>query len=323
MAGSSPLQKENFKELITPGLRAAFFERLESRRQRSRRYEIFGQATTTKAQETTTSTGALDASVASWQFRKHGRVQYAGLERGFPKTWNPVAFAKGIQVDRELVDDLIESDHPIPRDLASQPVAIADALEVFAEKVAAEVFNYAFTDSGTTPAGFGIAGPDGVGLLSTAHPLGPASSLTYSNELSLALTPDNLDTAIRALEDVPDDNGEPIGNDGEYWLIVPKALRRTATVINESELVTGSPNNDVNTMRGAVSRIIDWPALTDPTAWFVVKPDRMKEHLLWMDRIAPDFFSEKDDDTQIYRWGVYTRFDRGFDDWKWIVGSKP
>lgn len=321
MAGSSPLQKENFKELITPGLKAAFFETLEARKKLAKRYEIFGTDSTTRSTETTASTGALDAR--NWNFRKHGRVQRAGLERGFPKTWNPIPFAQAIDVDRELVDDLLESNHPIPRDLAQRPVAIADALEIFCENVAAEVFNYAFTDSGTTPNGFSIAGPDGVGLVSTAHPLGPNNSATQSNEFTLELTADNLDTVVTATEDFTDDNGNRIGLDGDRWLIVPKALRRRAEAIVNSELEPGTANNTINTMRDSVSKIITWPALTDPTAWFVVEPVRMKQHLIWLDRVLPDFFSEKDNDTQQYSWGVYCRFDRGYDDWKWIAGSKP
>lgn len=316
---SSPLQKGNFKEHFTPILKHVWSESLADKKKNSKRYEIFGSDTMTSHSQKTSAMGSMDPR--DWNFRKHGRVQYAGLEPGFTKEWKPVEFAKGIQVDRALVDDIIDGTGQIPKDLSRTPQALAEAFEVFCETVAAEIFNFAFTDAGTTPNGFNIAGPDGVGLVSTAHPLGPNNSATQSNEHTLALTPDNLDTVCIAMENVTDDVGTKLGLTPTH-LLVPTALRRKAREILESDKDPNNANNTVNTLSRSLELIV-WPYLTDATAWFVLDMGRAKQHLLWIDRVKVELASAKDDDTQIYKWLVYARFDRGFDDWKWIQGAKP
>lgn len=317
---SAPLMKGNFKELITPGLRKSFYDGIEERRKLSKRHLLFGEGTLDRHSEKTVGVGAMSPS--NFNFKKHGRTQYSGLEQGFAKTWSAEKFKGGMQVDRDLIEDLLETDAPIPRSLTEQPKAIGDALEIFYEQAAAEVFNYAFTDSGTTPNGFGIAGPDGVGLVSAAHPLSPTNSATQSNEFALDLSVDNLDTVVVAMEAFTDDQGNRIGVTPDTLVVAP-GLRRRARTILESVLEPGHANNDKNVVGDYITNVVVWPYLTDSNAWFVVDSTRAKRHLMWLDRVKPQWAGDLDEDTDTYRWQVRFRFDRGFDDWRWVAGSNP
>lgn len=46
----------------------------------------------------------------------------------------------------------------------------------------------------------------------------------------------------------------------------------------------------------------------------------MKMFLKWFDRIPVEFNKDKDFDTYVSKWSVYTRYSYGFSDWKWIYG---
>jgi hypothetical protein len=317
---SAPLRKGSFAELITPVLRSSFYEGMEERAKQSKRTMLYGDGTLTRHKETTVGIGNM--STSNFRFKGIGRTQYSGLEQGFAKDWIAEKFKGGIQVDRDLIEDLLDDSAPIPRSLTENPRAVGDALEIFCEQVAAEPFNYAFTDSGTTPNGFGIAGPDGVGLCSTAHPLSPTNATTQSNEYTLDLTVDNLDTVMVGMAGITDDQGNKIGIVGDT-LVVPYALRRRGLTIVQSELEPGHANNDANVVGNGIQNVIVWPYLTDSNAWFVVDSTRMKRHLLWLNRTTPQWAGDLDEDTDTYRWSVRYRFDRGFDDWKWIAGSNP
>lgn len=317
---SAPLRKGNFNELITPALRASFYEGLEARAALGKRKLLFGQGTLSRHKETTVGIGNMPTS--NFNFKKHGRTQYSGLEQGFSKDWIAEKFKGGIQVDRDLIEDLLDNNAPIPRSLTENPKAVGDALEVFCEQVAAEIFNYAFTDSGTTPNGFSIAGPDAVGLCSTAHPLSPTNASTQSNEYTYDLTVDNLDTVVVAMEGTTDDQGNRIGVVPDT-LLVPPGLRRKARTIVESVNEPGHANNDKNVVGDYIQNVIVWPYLTDSNAWFVLDSQRAQRHLLWLDRTRPQWVGDVDEDTDTYRWSVRYRFDRGFDDWKWVAGSNP
>lgn len=311
------MTKGNFKEAVTPGLKRSFYTTLEKYRAKAKRTEIFGQDSSVQHKETTFGYGSMGAD--GWSLGDQGQIQYESIDRGYAKEWTHYEFGRGIQVKRSFVDDLLDSGAPIPRQLTDQPGALAIGLEKLMEKAAVEVFNNAFTDSGVTALGFDIAGPDAVGLCSAAHPHGPNNSATQSNEGTLALSAANLEATVVLMQQFTDDKGDPEGVMPDT-LVVPLGLRQTARQILESQGMPGTANNDKNVP--SISKLIVWDGLSDANDWFVIDSEMAKRHLLFIDRVSPEFFSAKDDDRQVYKWGTYARFTRGWDNWKWVYGQK-
>ena len=52
----------------------------------------------------------------------------------------------------------------------------------------------------------------------------------------------------------------------------------------------------------------------------MVDSKKMKEYLLWVDRIAPDIETTRDFETKMFKQSIYSRFGYGFTDWRFIFG---
>ena len=89
----------------------------------------------------------------------------------------------------------------------------------------------------------------------------------------------------------------------------------------KSEKEAGHANNDINATQ--ITKVVVWKYLTDTNAWFVIDSNRAKRHALWMERTLPDWGSNYNRSTHNFEWDVYTRFTRGWDDYKWIYGQNP
>lgn len=311
---------ENWPKLLLPGLRKIWHTRLRSREATYRASQIYTPQTSQRAFEEYQGIGEVGSD--GWnEFEKLRRVPYGGMEPGFPVQIRHKTFAKGLMVERELLEDNLYPDAGIPRSVNQRVEKLADSAAVFREKAAASVFVNAFTDSGLDQAGFSVAGPDGVGLVSTAHPLSPSNSATQSNEFTLTLTGANLSTVKGAMQAWTDDKGDLVSVMPDT-LLVPPALEDTARTINESSLKPGGGDNDINPHKGRWN-IIVWPYLTDTNAWFVIDSVLKDEHLIWLDRVKPEFQGVEDFDTIIAKYRGYQRFSYGWDTWQWIAGSNP
>jgi phage major head subunit gpT-like protein len=319
-AAPVPTSSEQWPTLLLPGLRKAWTEGLTEDDPTFKRTSIFPMDSSSRAKETFQGIGELGAD--AWnQFDKAGRVPYEGLNALYPYELVHRRFAMGMMVERELQDDLLYAELPIPRDVTERAAALGRSAAIHRERSAAALFNNAFTDSGLDAEGFSVAGPDAVGLVSTAHKRSPSDSTTQSNEFTLALSGDNLNTVRLAMNLWTDDRGN-LAPSNPTTLLVPPALETTARVINESDRDPTSANNAINPERGRWN-IVVWHWLTDTNAWFVIDEAKKRQQLVWLNRIAPEFASERDFDTLVAKYRGYYRFSRGWSHWKWIAGSNP
>ena len=311
---------ENWANLLTPGLRMVFRTRMRAREELYKRTAIFPTDTSQRAFEDFQGVGEL--STKGWdEFELTGRVPYDAPDPWYKTRLEHREFAKGISVKRKLMDDNLYPGAPIPRTITQRVEILADSAALYREKSAAEVFINAFTDTGVDSAGFPVAGADGVGLVSTAHPLGPSNAATQSNEFTLALTAANLQTVKLAMREFTDDTGEMIASHPDT-LVIPPELEETAWQINMCPTEVGTANNTPNIQRGRWN-IVVWDYLTDANAWFVLDSALKGQHLMWLDRIMPEFNAEMNKDTMIGEWVAYMRFSRGWDAWQWLSGSNP
>jgi hypothetical protein len=311
---------ENWPTLLAPGLRKIFHTRLRARDELFKRTQIFPIDTSQRAYEDYQGIGELGSE--GWnEFERTGRVPYGGFEPGWKTRLEHREFAKGLVVQRKLLDDTMYPQSGIPTSINQRVEKLADSAAVHREKSAAAVFNYAFTDSGNDPEGYPVAGADGVGLVSTAHPASPTNPATQSNEFTLALNATNLKTVALAMRKFTDDKGELTAIHPDT-LLVPPELEDDALVMINTAQVPGSGNNDVNTLRGRY-KVVAWDYLTDSNAWFLLDSVLKSQHLVWLDRVLPEFQSTEDFDTLQAKYRGYYRFSRGFDAWQWIAGSNP
>lgn len=310
-----PDRHAHWSELLTPQLTEAFFIGFsdEGRRQ-SMVQSVYGVRTSQRAFEEHLGVGQFSSE--GWNFDDTGRVQYDARRKGHLARFTHVEFAKGFLVERKLIDDNLTD---IPLDDAR---ALGDSAFRKREKGAASVFTNAFTDSGTNDDGLAIAGPDGVGLCSTAHPLSADEpGTTQSNEGTLALSAANLSTTRQLHMALTDDRGD-LMNVMPTDLLVPPELEDSAAIAVSSSLDPASANNAINPQAGRWTPMV-WHYLTDANAWFTMDAARRRRSLLWYDRVSLEFDRESDFDTLQAKYRAYMRYSYGWRDWAWLYGQNP
>jgi hypothetical protein len=306
-----PLTSGNFSDLLKPGLKRVFD--LAMSRPRPMMEMLFGQEASTRYEEQYQGMGA-QGLVPPFE----GTVPYHDFDANYRTDIRNYEFAMGMQVERRLVDD---DQYAQIRRRASN---MADSFNTSIETDAASVFTNGFTDSGTNRMGASTNGGDGVGLLSAAHPHSPANSnSTQSNEGTLALTIDNLDTTRQAMRNFTDDKDQLLGISPDL-LLVPPELERTATQLVSERAIyePGSAQYDLNIFSGRFRPVV-WDRLTDSNAWFLIDSTLMKQHLIWQWRIRPEFAEAEDFDGLTAKFRGYMRYGIGWTDWRWIYGQNP
>jgi phage major head subunit gpT-like protein len=306
-----PLTSGNFADLLKPVLKDVFD--IAMSRPRPMMEMLFGVESSTRFEEQYQGLGAQGLVPAF-----DGTVPYFDFDAGYRTDIRNYEFAMGLQIERRLADDDMTGN------IRRRAQTMADSFNVTIEQDAANVFINAFTDSGTNRMGASTNGADGVALLSTAHPYSPANTgNTQSNEGTLALTIDNLDTTRQNMRNITDDKGLLLGVNPNV-LLVPPELERTATQLVSERAVyePGSAQYDVNMFSGRFRPVV-WDRLTDSNAWFLIDETLMKQHLIWQWRIRPEFAQADDFDGLTAKYRGYMRYGIGWTDWKWIFGQNP
>ena len=173
------------------------------------------------------------------------------------KTYNMLTFASGVELTKEFFDD---NRHNV----YEQTVAdFANKARIGRDDNAFKLFNEGF-DSQKTADGSYIFADDHTTL----------GNDTVDNKGTAALSESSLNDAITALIEQKDQAGEVMGNMPET-LVVPPALFKTACEIVESELKSGTADNDMNVYSSkyniyvATSPRLGAAAGGSDTAWFL------------------------------------------------------
>lgn len=176
---------------------------------------------------------------------------------------------------------------------------------------AAQVFNRAFT------AGTGVTGrvrvtpyADGSPLASVSHPRADGGTAqSNASSTSIPLTESNLEVGRIALLNQLQDDGVPMMAPGQLYLVVPINLEKTARIITESQLRSGTGNNDVNIYSGGAVKVLssNWldsgnsgSSVGSNTAWFLTAPNVSKLAVVLSSGPELDFLKDKDTKSGIF-----------------------
>lgn len=235
-----------------------------------------------------------------------GTIPYGDFSMQYRVSYSHREWVKGIKIERKLVeDDLYNVINSRPRQLAM----IARRTR---EKHGASLFNNAFNTSI-------FAGADTLSLCNTAHTW-VGTSTTVGNSGTSALSTTALE-ATRLLGMNLTDETDNLMDVMYDTIIVPPSLEEQANICVKTEKQVDSANNNINWAQGRY-KVLVWNRLSDTNNWFMVDSKYMKLFLKWFDRIPTEFNKDKDFDTYLAKWSVYTRYSFGFSDWRWIFGSQ-
>lgn len=306
---------DHWSQLIDPRMREAFFLGFSGGdRRQSMIPNLFNVQSSQTADEKVLGIGGIGST--GWNFEDLGRVAYTEPVKGFEETFAHHEFARGVTVERKLIDDNRIAG---ALDAAGN---LGDSAFRLREKAGANVFNNAFsaaTSETLDDYGTDATGPDGVALCSDAHDTSPQDTANLVNEGTLALSKANVSTTRQLHMALTDMNGDLL-NVMPDELLVPPELEDTALEIVRSQLDPTSANNAINPQAGRFT-VTTWHYLTDATAWFMLDSGLRRQHLRWYDRIGLEFGREQDFDTFIGKWRAYMRFSLGFTDWRFIYGQ--
>ena len=192
--------------------------------------------------------------------------------------------------------------------------ALARSMAATKEIKAATILNNATTE--------GVyAGGDGVSLLSTSH---PTQSGNQSNTLATAadLSETSLESLLIQIADMKDERGLRIAAQGTM-LIIPTAYTFTAERLLETQLRTGTADNDINAIRSGGYLPQGYHImrrLTDSDQFFI-KTD-VPDGLKMFQRSPLKKGVEGDFETGNVRYKVRERYSFGFTDWRGIFGTE-
>jgi len=185
---------------------------------------VFNQMTSDKAQETLEEF----AGIGAWEARNELQDFAEGQpESVYANTFINSELAKGVTISGRFFDD-------------DQHNMVSLIIKDFAARGKAAQNKDAFSVYRT---GFTTTYGDGVALFSDSHPLTTAG--TADNKLTAKLAEASLETAIIQLAEIKERDGVQLGRQ-PFCLLVPTYLYKKASIITQSELRSGTANNDMN-----------------------------------------------------------------------------
>ncbi len=288
----------NFAELLWPGIKEIYGTRYDMA---PTMYTEFMDVQTSKQafEKVQGLTGFPLAAV-----KEQGQeAVFSQMFQGFQQEYLHLTYSIGAVVTREMVeDDLYNQISQIPR-------LLAESMRQTEEIVATNVLNNAFATTG----------PDGVALISSAHPLvGSGATGTNTPTNAADLTQTSLEQGIIDVKDFRDDQSLRLNTSVEK-LVTGRSYFFTARKILETQYETTTANNDVNVISNMSIKPVTTNFITDQDAWFLMTDNPSK--LKFFRRRAAEIQKDNDFNTDNLKVKTSTRFSTGFDDWRCIYGT--
>jgi hypothetical protein len=195
--------------------------------------------------------------------------------------------------------------------------ALAKSMANTKEVKGADVLNNAFSSS--------FLGGDGKSLIASDHPLAGGGSAANRASTMADLNEASLEDAFIDISTFTDDRGLIISVQADK-IIVPPQLVFVADRILNSQLRTGTADNDINAIRNTGVMPGGYSVnhyLTDPDAYFILTSvNSAGEGLKMFQRSPMETSMEPDFSTGNIRYKARERYSFGFSDWRGIFGSQ-
>jgi hypothetical protein len=290
------------KELL-PGLNALFG--LEYATYGEQHKEIYETETSERSFEEETKLSGFSAAAVK---NEGAPIAYDNAQEAFTARYTHVTIAQGFSLTEEAIEDNLYDSLS-----ARYTKALARSMAYTKQVRAASVLNNGFSAS--------FPGGDGVALFATNHPL--VSGGVNSNEPATPsdLNETSLEAAVIQIAQWTDERGLLIAAKPKK-LIVPPQLQFVATRLLETELRTGTADNDINALKNNGSIPEGYTVnnyLTEPNAWFLTTdvPNGMKHFV----RTPLSNSMDGDFDTGNVRYKSRERYSFGFSDPLGMFGS--
>jgi hypothetical protein len=265
---------------------------------------LFDVKGSTKATEQAVAVGSVP--IDQWDlYEDKGQVAHVDVDQGYPTTFTHVEKPVRFNVLKKHIDD--ENIDAVNDTMISIGISAAQRREYDA----ASVFNNAFDDN--------FAGPDALGLCSTAHPYGPDNTgQTHGNEGTTAFAYTAITSTRVLMRQFVDSQGLPNPRIGSLALI-PEDLENTAIEIFDATNKPGTADNDASAARGINYQV--WEYLTDANNWFLLDTTWTRQFLRWYNR-KPLEMMQIDETTTYITYEFYMRYSYGWTDWRWLYGHQ-
>ena len=195
--------------------------------------------------------------------------------------------------------------------------ALAKSMANTKEVKGADILNNAFSSSFT--------GGDGVSLINTAHPLSGGGTAANRATSMADLNETSLEDALIDIGGFTDDRGLTISVQASK-MVVPSELVFVADRILNSQLRTGTSDNDLNAIKNTGVLSGGYSVnhyLTDPDAFFILTSvTDQGDGLKMFQRSGMETSMEPDFSTGNIRYKARERYSFGFSDWRGIYGSQ-
>ena len=297
------MNRASFAKMLEPGLNTLFG--LEYDRYPEEYAAVFESNTSQKAFEE----DVLLQGFASAPTKTEGAaVSYDAASQQWTARYQHETIALAFSITEEA-----EEDGQYGSIASRYTKALARSMASTKEIKAANVLNNAQAGAFT--------GGDGVTLLSASH---PTTGGVQSNVLATAadLSETSLESVLIQISDMKDDRGLRIAAQGTQ-LVIPTAYQFVAERLLESNLRTGTADNDINAVKSGGYLPKGYHVmrrLSDADAWFIQTdvPDGLK----MFQRSPMKKGMEGDFETGNVRYKVRERYSFGFTDWRGIFGSE-
>ncbi len=290
---------EQFGNLLDPGLRKIFMDEYDM--PDTLQDQLYGVEKSSKASEYDYGIGGI-GDMQEFD----GTIPYTDFEGQYKISYTHKEWVNGMKVERKLWDD---DQYSI---INKRPRSLALSAKRTREKHAASVFNSAFNTSV-------FAGGDEKALCASDHSR-EGTSTEQSNVGTSALSATSLSSARLAMRKFRDDTDNLITARGDL-LLVPPEKEQVAYEITQSDGKVDTADNNKNFLKSLNYKVMVWDFLEDTDNWFLIDSRYAKLFLKWFDRIGTEFNKDKDFDTYVAKWSVYTRYSFGFSDWTWVYGN--
>lgn len=242
----------------------------------------------------------------------NGKLTYLSIAPGYYFKIEPKEFGAGINAERKLIDDKKYSA------LDGRAKGLMQACNRTREKWAVRVWDLAFSSAFDF-----MNSEENLSLCNSSHTTKSGTSTTsgFNNSGTTKFSKLAVATTRLAMRLFRDDISERIEISDNLALIVPDAIADDAYELNKTRSGMDSGEGNVNMAYGRYE-VIPYMRLDDnsTTNWFMADTSRMKQDLIWIDRISPEPKNTVDYETYMLKQAIYARFGYGWIGWRWLFG---